>query len=74
MLPCPGFPTRFFEHLPAKGNDDPGLFSDRYEVVRSNKTTRWMLPPDESLEATLKRADDALYRAKEAGRNQVAVG
>ena len=30
--------------------------------------------PDETLEAALKRADDALYRAKDAGRNQVAVG
>jgi diguanylate cyclase (GGDEF)-like protein/PAS domain S-box-containing protein len=29
---------------------------------------------DESLEAALKRADDALYRAKDAGRNQVAIG
>lgn len=28
----------------------------------------------ESFEAALKRADDALYRAKAAGRNQVAVG
>ncbi len=29
---------------------------------------------DETLEAALKRADDALYRAKDAGRNQVAIG
>jgi diguanylate cyclase (GGDEF)-like protein/PAS domain S-box-containing protein len=29
---------------------------------------------DETLEVALKRADDALYRAKQAGRNQVAAG
>jgi diguanylate cyclase (GGDEF)-like protein/PAS domain S-box-containing protein len=30
--------------------------------------------PDEVLESILKRADDAMYRAKEAGRNRVAIG
>jgi diguanylate cyclase (GGDEF)-like protein len=29
---------------------------------------------DEKLETALKRADDALYRAKDGGRNQVAIG
>lgn len=33
-----------------------------------------LLARDESLEAALARADDALYRAKHGGRNQVQVG
>jgi PleD family two-component response regulator len=33
-----------------------------------------LLAPDEALEPALARADEALYRAKNAGRNQVQVG
>ena len=33
-----------------------------------------LLAPEESLERALARADEALYRAKHGGRNQVQVG
>lgn len=33
-----------------------------------------LLARDEALEVALARADDALYRAKNGGRNQVQVG
>jgi PleD family two-component response regulator len=30
-------------------------------------------PPDDTLDSMLKRADEALYRAKSRGRNQIDV-
>ncbi len=32
-----------------------------------------VIPPEDSIEGLLKRADDALYRAKSAGRNLIEV-
>ena len=45
---------------------------DELKVTMSGGVTT-IIPPEDSIEALLKRADDALYRAKSAGRNQIEV-
>ena len=43
---------------------------DELKVTMSGGVST-ILPPDDSIEGLLKRSDDALYRAKSAGRNQI---
>jgi len=43
---------------------------DELKVTMSGGVST-IIPPDDSIEALLKRADDALYRAKSAGRNLI---
>ncbi len=50
----------------------PDVLPGLVEVTASLGVT--LLAKDESLEHALARADDALYRAKDGGRNQVQVG
>ena len=45
---------------------------DELKVTMSGGVST-IIPPEDSIEALLKRADDALYRAKSAGRNQIEV-
>ncbi len=47
--------------------------SDVSDYVTVSIGVSTLLPSDGSLEALIKRADDALYRAKENGRNQVQL-
>ena len=43
---------------------------DELKVTMSGGVST-ILPPEDSIDGLLKRADDALYRAKSAGRNQI---
>lgn len=45
---------------------------EKIETTVSLGIAEWF-PSDESVEAVVERADDALYRAKESGRNRVCV-
>ena len=45
---------------------------DELKVTMSGGVTT-IIPPDDTIDAMLKRADDALYRAKTAGRNRIEM-
>jgi diguanylate cyclase (GGDEF)-like protein len=52
---------------------DADFFADGQRLAVTASLDLAMLTPGETLDAVLRRADEALYRAKRAGRNRVST-
>ncbi|MEZ5938105.1 MAG: PleD family two-component system response regulator [Hyphomonadaceae bacterium] len=69
---APGFASSAAERLRQTVAETPFLIGDGDSLaVTMSGGVATIVPPDETVDALLKRADEALYAAKSAGRNRV---